>query len=116
MSRILIYCKPDMSPYAIRRRDELRAQGHKARVVWIGRDMSRMQCDEVEVIGEPDGRIEELYGDLVRSGEDPVADYRVEQSGSWWRAHGPDGQIGRAVRTEAEAWALVQGVRNAGLD
>ncbi len=36
--------------------------------------------------------------------------YRVEQSGQWHKLIGPDGeQVGRSQRTEALAWALLDG-------
>lgn len=36
--------------------------------------------------------------------------YTVEQSGTWHKLIGPDGeQIGKSKRSEAEAWALLEG-------
>lgn len=41
--------------------------------------------------------------------EDACAGYRTERSGAWIKLIGPDGQqVGKSVRTEAEAWALLE--------
>ena len=116
MSHVLVYCPPDLNLYGVQRRDELRAEGHTARVIWIGEHLVHaLPCDWVEVVGEPDGRIEAVYGDRVRGGPDPVADWRVEKTGMWYTALGPDGKIGKSVRTEREAWDLIHEARDAGL-
>ena len=37
--------------------------------------------------------------------------FRVEQNGVWFKLIGPDGQVGKSQRSEADAWALL-GVSN----
>lgn len=117
MSDVLVYCTPDLSVYGVQRRDELRAEGHHARVIWIPDEfiLHALPCDWVEVVGEPDGRVGAVYGDKVRGGPDPVADWHVEKNGMWFAAYGPDGKIGKSVRTEGEAWDLIHEERDARL-
>ena len=39
---------------------------------------------------------------------DPRAGYEVEQSGTWYKLIGPDGeQVGKSQRSEEDAWALL---------
>lgn len=45
--------------------------------------------------------------EVVRFGEAP--EYSVEQSGTWYKLIGPDGeQVGKSVRSESEAWRLLE--------
>lgn len=51
-------------------------------------------------------------GEVIHEGAEQGAPqtYRVERSGQWHKLIGPDGeQVGRSQRTEALAWALLDG-------
>lgn len=46
----------------------------------------------------------------VKPNADPRDGYTVEaRKGGWYALIGPDGQVGSSQRTEAEAWALLEG-------
>lgn len=70
---------------------------------------------EVEGLECADALAEELFAgeaeaevaEADAAGDDAPVEHRVEQSGAWYKLYGPDGQVGKSQRSEADAWALL---------
>jgi hypothetical protein len=117
VSDVLVYCQPDDAEAGVRRRDDLRAEGHRARVIWIMDGVGPRACDWVEIIGTPDIRVTAVYGDKVRDASSPAPSgtWAIQQRGTWWSVVGPDGEKhGPSVRSEAEALELMREAEDGG--
>lgn len=51
----------------------------------------------------------ELIPGLGESRHGATDSYHLEKSGQWFKLIGPDGQVGKSKRTEADAWAQLEG-------
>lgn len=55
--------------------------------------------------GIPCSIIPGFEGETRHEAYQPTADHHVVKAGSWYKLMGPDGQVGKSTRSEAEAWA-----------